>query len=196
MLTKGENRQRAAKVTPFTTTTQTREGTTQTFLIDSMTDAQVSETYAMICAAAQCGQGFGLGEYANENEFRADIEDGYSFAVLDKDDGKMVAAFILAISKYSRGCAVADPFIVVRDDQRGRGLGRLCMELCVELAARLQFMGMYVDTFSNNHAMLRIIRSVPGLKQVGCLPLGGVMKDGEVVGTLIFYKDLRPQCDG
>lgn len=196
MLTKLENRQLAASVTPFTTSTTSSKGLAQLFLVDSMTDQQVSETYAMICAAAQRGQGFGVDEYASEAEFRAEIDDGYCFAVIDKNDGQMVAAFILAVSKYSRGCPVADPFIIVKDDQRGRGLGRLCMELCVELAARLEFMGMYVDTFSNNHAMLKIIRSIPGLKQVGCLPMGGVMTDGEVVGTVIFYKDLRPQCTG
>lgn len=196
MITKQENRQLAASVTPFTTTTKSSKGDTQLFLVDCMTDEQVSQTYDMICSAAQRGQGFGVDEYANEAEFRAEIDDGYRFAVIDKNNGEMVAAFILAISKYSRGCPVADPFIIVKDNQRGRGLGRLCMELCVELAARLEFMGMYVDTFSNNHAMLKIIRSIPGLKQVGCLPMGGVMTDGEVVGTVIFYKDLRPQCTG
>ncbi|XP_076437894.1 uncharacterized protein LOC143277049 [Babylonia areolata] len=196
MLSKVENRQKSAAVTPFTTTNKSSKGDQQLFLIDSMTEEQVSETYAMICAAAERGQGFGVDEYADEAEFRADIDDGYRFAVIDKNDGQMVAAFILAVSKYSRGCPVADPFIIVRDDQRGRGLGRLCMELCVELAARLDFMGMYVDTFSNNHAMLKIIRSVPGLKQVGCLPMGGVMTGGEVVGTVIFYKDLRPKSTG
>lgn len=195
MIDKVENRKRAASVAPFTTTCKSRKGEPQLFLVDAMTEAQTSETYAMICSAAQQGQGFGVDEYANEAEFRADVDNGYRFAVIDKDSGEMVAAFILAISKYSRGCAVADPYILVKDNHRGRGLGRLCMELCVELAARLDFMGMYVDTFSNNTAMLSIIRSIPGLKQVGCLPMGGVMTNGEVVGTVIFYKDLRPDAD-
>ena len=146
----------------------------------------------MICQAAASGQGFGQDEYADESEFRAEIQDGFRFAIMDKDEGVMVAAFILAVSKYSRGCPVADPFIIVRDEARGRGLGRLCMDLCLDLARRLGFMGVYVDTFSNNHAMLAIIRQVPGLRQVGCLPMGGVMTDGQVVGTSIFYKDLRP----
>ena len=77
----------------------------------------------MICSAAQRGQGFGVDEYASEAEFRADIDDGFRFAVMDKSSGEMVAAFILAISKYSRGCAVADPFILVKDSQRGRRAG-------------------------------------------------------------------------
>ncbi|XP_076456944.1 uncharacterized protein LOC143291150 [Babylonia areolata] len=178
--------------TPFTVTSTDRQGGCGVFLVDAMTDAQLSDTFAMICGAGRQGQGFSVDEYADEAEFRAEVESGYRFAVVDKSDGKMVAAFILAVSKYSRGCPVADPFIIVRADQRGRGLGRVCMELCVKLAVRLHFMGMYVDTFSNNTAMLNIIRSVPGMVRVGCLPMGGVMTDGEIVSTLIFYKDLRP----
>nr|KAG5694402.1 hypothetical protein BaRGS_017435 [Batillaria attramentaria] len=185
----------SAAIVPFVTSCQSRDGKEHLLLVDAMTDSQVSETYGMICCAAQQGQGFGVDEYADEAEFRAEIEDGYRFAIIEKDGGQMVAAFILAVSKYSRGCPVADPFIIVRSDQRGKGLGRLCMDLCVELAGRLGFLGMYVDTFSNNTAMLNIIRSVPGLNQVGCLPMGGVMTDGSLVGTLIFYKDLRAKED-
>ncbi|KAL8625133.1 hypothetical protein ACOMHN_030766 [Nucella lapillus] len=192
MLNKVDNQFSSTIPTPFTVTTTDRQGSCQVFLVDAMTDDQLSATFAMICGAGKRGQGFSVNEYADEAEFRAEVESGYRFAIIDKNDGEMVAAFILAVSKYSRGCPVADPFIIVKDDQRGRGLGRLCMELCVKLAARLDFMGMYVDTFSNNTAMLKIITSIPGLSQVGCLPMGGVMTDGEIVSTLIFYKDLRP----
>ncbi|PVD32464.1 hypothetical protein C0Q70_07903 [Pomacea canaliculata] len=160
-------------------------------LVDAMTDAQVSEMYTMICSAAAAGQGFGVDEYTKEEDFRRDIADGYRFAIMDKNSGQLLAAFILAVSKYSRGCHVADPFIIVRDDQRGQGLGTLCLDLCVDMAARLGFQGMYVDTFSNNRAMIRVIESFPGFRQVGCLPMGGLMTDGQVVGTVIYYKDLR-----
>lgn len=186
-----ENRRMSASVVPFVTSVQSRDGQKHVLLVDAMTEEQVSETYTMISCAAQNGQGFGVDEYNDEAEFRAEIEDGYRFAIMEKDSGEMVAAFILAVSKYSRGCPTADPFIIVRSDQRGKGLGRTCMELCVELAGRLGFLGMYVDTFSNNTAMLTIIKSIQGLRQVGSLPMGGVMTDGSMVGTLIFYKDLR-----
>lgn len=161
-------------------------------LVDAMTESQLHEMYLLVQEAAQRGHGFGADEYNSEEEFMEDISDGFQFAVMDKDSGEMIAAFILAVSKYSRGCLVADPFILVKENQRGRRLGSLCMNLCVEFAKDLGFMGIYCDTFSNNYAMIRIIESIPGFVKVGCLPMGGILKDGCLVGTEIYYKDLRP----
>ncbi|RUS77583.1 hypothetical protein EGW08_014659, partial [Elysia chlorotica] len=150
----------SAQVVPFTTSLV--DG--RHVLVDAMTDSQVHEAYLMVMEAAQDGQGFGADEYVDEKEFREEIQDGYQFAVMDKSTGEMVAAFILAISKYSRGCLTADPFIMVKKGQRGCRLGTLCMELVVRFAKELG---------------------------VGCLPMGGVLKDGGIVGTVIYYKDLR-----
>ena len=162
-------------------------------IVDAMSDLQIHEMYQLVQDAAQSGQGFGADEYADEKEFIEDITDGFQFAVMDKNSGEMVAAFILAISKFSRGCQVADPFIVVKKNMRGSGLGTFCMKLCVRFAKELGFMGIYCDTFSNNQGMINIIEKIPGFQQVGALPMGGVMKDGRIVGTLIYYKDLRAE---
>jgi len=159
-------------------------------IVDAMTSQQITETYHMVQDSAQSGQGFGADEYADEKEFLEDISEGFQFAVMDKDTGEMVAAFILAVSKYSRGCHVADPFIVVKKTARGCRLGSFCMDMCVQFASKLGFMGIYCDTFSNNTAMIKIIESVSGFVKVGCLPMGGVMTDGSIVGTVIYYKDL------
>jgi GNAT superfamily N-acetyltransferase len=156
-----------------------------------MTDDQITQTFNMIVLAAQSGQGFGVGEYDDEADFRQDIANGYRFAIMESDSDEMVAAFILNESRYTRGCRVADPYIIVRSDQRGRGLGRLCMELALKFAPCLGFIGMYADTFANNSAMIRIIQSIQGFRKVGDLPMGGVMASGEVVGSVVFYKDLR-----
>uniref|UniRef100_A0A0B6YA10 N-acetyltransferase domain-containing protein n=1 Tax=Arion vulgaris TaxID=1028688 RepID=A0A0B6YA10_9EUPU len=161
-------------------------------LVDTMTESQIHEMYLLVHEAAQTGQGFGADEYENEKEFIEEVSDGFQYAVMDKDSGQMIAAFILAISKYSRGCLVADPFILVNKSQRGCRLGSLCMNLCVQFAKDLGFMGIYCDTFSNNTAMIKIIENIPGFQKVGCLPMGGVLKDGVLVGTDIYYKDLRP----
>ncbi|XP_005108421.1 uncharacterized protein LOC101860199 [Aplysia californica] len=177
----------SASVVPYSTTLV--DG--RHVIVDAMTELQIHETYILVQEAAQSGQGFGADEYADEKEFLEDISDGFQFAVMDKDSGEMVAAFILAISKYSRGCQVADPFIVVKKNQRGCRLGTFCMDKCVQFAKELGFMGIYCDTFSNNTAMIKIIESIPGFQKVGCLPMGGVMKDGRIVGTEIYYKDLR-----
>ena len=79
---------------------------------------------------------------------------------------------------------------------RGSKLGAFCMDMCVQFARKLGFMGIYCDTFSNNTAMIKIIESTSGFTKVGCLPMGGVMRDGSFVGTEIYYKDLRTADNG
>ncbi|ESP03374.1 hypothetical protein LOTGIDRAFT_237686 [Lottia gigantea] len=160
-------------------------------IIKSMTDIQLSETFTMIQEAAQQSNGFGIDEYTNENEFREDIKGGYCFAVTIADSNELIASFILAISKFYRGSTVADPFIIVKSTERRKGIGEFCLQNAVDFASDLGFIGMYIDCFSNNKGMLKIIENTGGFARVGCLPLGGQMKNGTIVGSVIFYRDLR-----
>ncbi|XP_041360732.1 uncharacterized protein LOC121376982 [Gigantopelta aegis] len=178
---------RATDIVP--TTTSLPDG--RVLLIDVMTDSQLSQTFAMIVEASKSGNGFGVDEYTSEKEFRQDIAGSYNFAVMSKDDGEMVAAFLITVSKFYRGTHVADPFVIIKKSERGKGIGEHCFKLCVDFARELGFMGMYVDTFINNKAMIKIIETVGGFQQVGCLPMGGRMKDGSFVSSLIFYRDFR-----
>ena len=171
------------------TTTSLPDG--RVLLVDLMTDIQLSETFNMIVEASKTGNGFGVDEYTSEKEFREDIAGSFNFALMSKDNGEMIAAVLITISKFSRGKHVADPFVIIKKSERGKGIGEHCFKLCVEFARALGFMGMYVDTFVNNKAMIRIIESVGGFQQVGCLPMGGRMKDGSFVSSLVFYRDLR-----
>lgn len=185
------NPKAVAKGLPFVTSL--RDDTC--VLIDNMSDEQLTETYNMIQEASRHGQGFGVDEYRNEEHFRDEVEGGFNFAVMSKDSGDMIAAFIIAVSCYSRGCRVADPFIIVRNDQRGKGLGDFCLRMCVDFARQLGFIGMYVDTFANNTPMVKIIERAGGFRQVGFLPAGGYMTDGSVVGSLVYYKDFMTHGD-
>ncbi|GFS11926.1 hypothetical protein ElyMa_006684300 [Elysia marginata] len=110
--------------------------------------------------------------------------------------GHLIAAFSLATSKFYRGndVKVADPIIIVRREERGKGIGEFVFRHAVQFSRRLGFAGVYTDTFSNNTAMMRIIERSPGFKLVGFLPLGGKMPDGTIVGANIYFKDLR--CNG
>ncbi|XP_067665312.1 uncharacterized protein [Haliotis asinina] len=158
-------------------------------IIDTMSDSQLSETFGLIQAAAQSGNGFGVDEYSSEKKFREDIDGSFNFAIMSKDTGEMVAAFMLAISKYYRGCnSVVDPFIIVKKSERGKKIGEFCLQISVDFA---QYLILYVDTFSNNRAMIKIIENVGGFTQVGFLLMGGKMKDGSIVSSIIFYKDFK-----
>jgi RimJ/RimL family protein N-acetyltransferase len=64
------------------------------------------------------------------------------------------------------------------------------MNRVIEFSKYLNYQGIYVDTFSNNMALMRILDKVGGFTKVGYLPLGGLMKNGNVVSSLIYYRDL------
>jgi RimJ/RimL family protein N-acetyltransferase len=157
--------------------------------IDYMTPAQLTETYNMIQEAAINGDGFGEGEFYNEEEFLHDVSSGSCFAVTN--NGELTASFILCVSKYYRGPAiVADPTVIVRKEERHRGIGEFCMQQVVEFSKRLGFIALYLDTFSTNLAIQRILEKLGGFTRVGCLPVGGKLVNGRTVSSIIYYRDL------
>ncbi|XP_046351079.1 uncharacterized protein LOC124131680 isoform X1 [Haliotis rufescens] len=160
-------------------------------IIDTMTECHLKQVWHIVQEAAQNNDGFGADEFPTEDTFRDDIKGGSGFAILNKESGEMIAAFVLAISKYYRGQNVVDPFVIVQRCERRRGIGELCFQLCVQYAGTLGYMGMYVDTFSSNTAMIKIIERSGGFQKVGYLPMGGRTKDGDIIGSFIYYRDLR-----
>ena len=161
-------------------------------IIDYMTESQVSETYDMIQDAAQNGEGYGIDEFESEDLFRREITGSDGFAITCKDSGEMIAGFIIAVSKFYRGnSGVADPFIIVKSSERQQRLGEFAMRHSIDFSKKLGYMAMYVDTFSNNMAIQRIVEKIGGFQRVGFLPLGGRLQSGELVGSVIYYKDLN-----
>lgn len=145
----------------------------------------------MIQEAAQHNDGYGIDEFLTEAAFRNEIVGSDCFAITCKSNGEMLAGFILAISKFYRGAAgVVDPFIIVKRSERNQRLGQFAFQKAVDFSKKLGYMGMYVDTFSNNVAIQRILEKLGGFTKVGMLPLGGRLKNGSFVGSVIYYKDL------
>ncbi|KAJ8321802.1 hypothetical protein KUTeg_000273 [Tegillarca granosa] len=160
-------------------------------IIDRMTDLQLTETYCMIQEAAQHNDGYGIDEFLTEADFRNEIVGSDCFAITCKSSGEMLAGFILAISKFYRGAAgVVDPFIIVKRSERNQKLGQFAFQKAVDFSKKLGYMGMYVDTFSNNVAIQRILEKLGGFTKVGMLPLGGRLNNGRLIGSVIYYKDL------
>ncbi|RUS73354.1 hypothetical protein EGW08_018889, partial [Elysia chlorotica] len=160
--------------------------------VDTATESQISQMYELIHAAAMLGEGYGVDEYQTEEEFREEIRGGHTFRRVENGSrGRLIAAFSLATSKFYRGNDVADPILIVRREERRKGIGEFLFRNAVLFSRRLGFAGVYTDTFSNNTAMIRIIERSPGFKMVGYLPLGGKMPDGATVGANIYFKDLR-----
>ncbi|CAG5128573.1 unnamed protein product [Candidula unifasciata] len=162
-------------------------------VIDTMTDSQITDMYEMITSAALSGHGYVTDEYPTEKDFRTEIKDGHNFIVCGKDCGKMIAAFSLINSKFYRGSDLtfADPIIIVKRSERGKGIGEFIFGHVVLFSKLLGYSGIYTDTFSNNIAMTKIIERSPGFQHVGHLPIGGKLSDGSFVSANIYFKDLR-----
>ncbi|XP_060085337.1 uncharacterized protein LOC132564722 [Ylistrum balloti] len=160
-------------------------------IIDYMTDRQLTQTYCMIQEAAQNSEGYGMDEFDSEKDFRREIDGSDCFAIMCKESGDMIAAFIIAVSKFYRGpSGVADPFVIVKRSERQQRLGEFALRTAIDFSRRLGYMAMYVDTFSNNVAIQRIVEKIGGFRRVGFLPMGGRLNNGEMVGSLIYYRDL------
>ena len=83
--------------------------------------------------------------------------------------------------------------MVVKRSERKQRLGEFALRKSIEFAKRLGYAGMYVDTFSNNIAIIKIIQNIGGFLQVGALPIGGKLQDGHIVGSVIFYKNFADE---
>lgn len=165
--------------------------------ISKATDRQISELYVLVQEAARHGDGFGADEFPTEAHFRSEMQDAKMLFVCEKDSGKTLAVLVIALSKFFRGQCVADPYIIVQADERRKGIGEFCFHTCVDYCKRLGFLGIYIDTFSNNLAMRRIVENTPGFRRVGILPMGGCLPDGSIVSSIVYHKDLRvPECQG
>lgn len=170
-------------------TTQLPDGRPVT--VDYMSDDQITATYNMIQLYAKDGEGFAIDEYLNEADFRDDIQTADCFSVVCQETGELLASIILAVSKFYRGSSGAvDPFVIVKKSERHKGIGKFVMKKVIEFSKLLGYMGIYVDTFCNNKAMQRILETVGGFAKVGYLPLGGKLKNGAVVGSYIYFRDL------
>lgn len=166
-------------------------------VVDWMTDDQVTETYILIQQCAEDGHGFGVDEFQTEEEFREEMRDSLCFVVLDEPTKELLASFILSSSKFYRGSPDAvDPYIIVRPNDRQKGIGEFCMRKVLEFSEMLGYQGMYVDTFCNNVGMQKIISKLGGFIKCGCLPMGGKLKNGNVVASLIFFRDLTTYSNG
>lgn len=170
--------------------------TGRSVIVEYMTERQLSETYCMIQEAALYGEGYGIDEFESEEEFRMEIKNSDCFAITCKESGCLLAAFIIAVSKFYRGQnAMADPFIIVKRSERQQSLGEFALRMAIDFATCLGYIGMYVDTFSSNTAILKIVEKIGGFQQVGILPVGGKLPNGQIVSSIIFIKYLPMSRD-
>ncbi|KAK7478654.1 hypothetical protein BaRGS_00030117 [Batillaria attramentaria] len=158
--------------------------------ISDIPDHQLSEVYAMIQQAAYDSDGFGWDEFPTEAHFRCEVNDGKNLQICLQETCKMIAVLLLTPSRFYRGQRVADPWLIVHPDERRKRVGEFCFGLGLDYCRRLGYQAAYADTFTNNVAMRRILEKL-GFQRVGLLPMGATLRNGTIVGSVIYYKDLR-----
>jgi hypothetical protein len=57
---------------------------------------------------------------------------------------------------------MVDPFIIIKESERGQGLGEFATRKAIEFSQKLGYVGMYVDTFSNNTGRSLIFSPLAG----------------------------------
>lgn len=161
--------------------------------VNVVTGPHVAEVYNMIQDAALHGDGYGVDEFPTEKDFLQEVQGGNGkvFRICDAG-GKTIAAFVVLDSKYFRGQGtVADCYVIVKREERRKGLGDFCMQMVLQFAGRMGYVGIYADTFQDNVAMRRILE-LSGFQRVGALPMSGKMPDGSVKPSVIYYCQLGP----
>ena len=167
--------------------------------VNVVTGPHVAEVYNMIQDAAIHGDGYGVDEFPTEKDFLQEVQSGNgkvfrvcAAAAGSDAGGETIAAFVVLDSKYFRGQGtVADCYVIVKREERRKGLGDFCMQMILQFAGRMGYLGIYADTFQDNVAMRKILE-LSGFQRVGALPMSGKMPDGSVKPSVIYYCELGP----
>ncbi|XP_046576712.1 uncharacterized protein LOC124284640 isoform X2 [Haliotis rubra] len=158
-------------------------------IIDHLTDAQMTEMYAMIKDAAQHGEGYGMDEYLNEEGFRSEVGSGEKLAVMRRDTGELIAGVGNSIGHTCRTQVVVEAFLVVKRSERGRKLGYLVLHLSILLARDFGYVGLLLNMVRNNTVMQKL-SDYFGFTRVGELPVSCLLPSGQLEGGLLYYLDV------
>ncbi|XP_070208834.1 uncharacterized protein [Littorina saxatilis] len=163
--------------------------------VSTVTDYQVSEIFNLVQEAALRGEGYGVDEFPTEKDFLKEVqsENGKMFKICAQGSatGNPIAAFVIVDSKFYRGQGtVADSYIVVKREERMKGIGEFCMQMVMQISARLGYISIYCDTFKDNVAMRKIMDRA-GFQRFGFLPMSARMPDGSLKQSLVYYRELE-----
>ncbi|XP_071084163.1 uncharacterized protein [Haliotis cracherodii] len=158
--------------------------------IDQLTDAHMTEMYAMIVDAAQHGEGYGMDEYLNEEGFRSELGTGQKLAIMRRDTGELIAGVGNSIGHTCRTQVVVEAFLVVKRSERGRKLGYLILHLSILLARDYGYFGLLLNIVRNNTVMQKL-SDYFGFTRVGELPVSCLLPSGQFEGGLLYYLDVR-----
>ena len=107
-----------------------------------------------------------------------------------EDNGEIVGLYILHPNNVGRCGHISNASYAVKSNQRGKGIGRLLAENCLESAKELGFRILQFNAVvKTNESAIKLYKSL-GFTPLGTIPGGFLMKNGEYEDIIPFYKTL------
>lgn len=155
-------------------------------------EADIPSLFSMYRLAAEQGQGFSYDEFTNIDVFRFYVIDhGHTIVAVDPHDSQIILSFSLTPSILCRSAdpQLADPYLVVGQGYRKKGIGYEAAALMLRITKDLGYSGLVTDVISDNAPALIIMKNI-GFAVVGHIPDAVTTDDVQYNDVVICFKDL------
>ena len=113
-----------------------------------------------------------------------------SFTGVCEENGEILGLYILHPNNVGRCGHISNASYAVRSDQRGKGIGRKLVTHCLLKAKELGFgILQFNAVVKTNLSAINLYKSL-GFTQLGTIPTGFLMKNGEYEDIVPHFKEL------
>ncbi|MBQ9519149.1 MAG: GNAT family N-acetyltransferase [Firmicutes bacterium] len=113
-----------------------------------------------------------------------------SFTGVCEENGEILGLYILHPNNVGRCGHISNASYAVRSDQRGKGIGRKLVTHCLLKAKELGFgILQFNAVVKTNLSAINLYKSL-GFTQLGTIPKGFLMKNGEYEDIVPHFKEL------
>ena len=166
-------------------------------IIDYIKDDEAEEVYNLFTGFADVGDGFGMDEFDNLNDFKKKfIKDAQAVCARDTKTNKLLAIISISPAAFCRSVKppVADAYILLNPNFRGKGAGTDLLKVCLTLMRDLGYKGILTDTFLTNVRMFSILKKL-GFNTVAYIPNGAQVKGVGWTDMIIQFKEFNENWD-
>lgn len=127
----------------------------------------------------------------DEKSFRQYFLTHNCFVYRLPESKKTIAGFYIKPNFPGRSSHLANAGMAIKNEYRGRGIGKLMMPRIVKYAKIIGYEGIYFNlVFVTNTASVKVCKE-NGFVEVGRLPRAGNLKDFGYTDALQLYRDIR-----
>lgn len=129
-----------------------------------------------------------LDEVSGDEFFKSQ---SYTGIAVDGDNGEIVGLYILHPNNVGRCGHICNASYAVKSDKRGFHIGEALVRHCMKTAENLGFgILQFNAVVRTNEAAIRLYKKL-GFKQLGIIPNGFLIKDGEYEDIIPHYIELN-----